>query len=246
MRVAVAGGTGVVGRLVVSALQEQGHQSTVLARSAAVDVLAGDGLAAALDRVDAVVDVTNVVTVRRSTAVRFFETATRQLLDAGTRAGVRHHVVLSIVGIDGVDYGYYEGKRRQERLALDGDLPVSVLRSTQFHEFAGQVLRRLGPVAVVPRIRVQPVAASEVGRALAELAVSEPVGRAPDLGGPEVHELPDLARRLVRARGSRGVVAAVRVPGEAGRRMATGALLPEPGTRLGTVTFDAWLRELDR
>ncbi len=137
MRVAVAGGTGVVGRLVVSALQEQGHHPTVLARSVGVDVISGDGLAAALDRVDAVVDVTNVVTVRRATAVRFFETSTRQLLDAGTRAGVRHYVVLPIVGIDGVDYGYYEGKRRQERLALDSDLPVSVLRSTQFHEFAG-------------------------------------------------------------------------------------------------------------
>jgi uncharacterized protein YbjT (DUF2867 family) len=247
MRVAVVGGTGVVGRHVVDALTTGGHLPVVLARSAGIDVTTGAGLDDALAGVEAVVDVSNVTTMRRSTAVAFFEAATTQLLSAGQRAGVRHHVVLSIVGIDDVDYGYYEGKRRQERLARDGAVPVSILRSTQFHEFPGQVLgQAVGPVAVAPRMRVQPVAAAEVGAALATLAVGPPVGRAPDLAGPEVHDVVDLARRLVRAQGRRRIIVPVRLPGEAGRRMASGALLPGPDADAGTVTFDAWLRDAAR
>jgi len=237
----VAGGTGVVGRHVVAALSAAGHEPVVLARSVGVDITTGAGLPAALDGVRAVVDVSNVQTLRRRTAAAFFETATRNLLDAGRRAGVAHHLVLSVVGVDVVRSGYYGAKLRQEALALAG--PTTVLRTTQFHEFAGQVLAQssLGPLRVVPRMRVQPVAAAEVGAALAELAVEEPAGRVTDLGGPQVHQLPDLARRVLAARGERARVVAVRLPGRAGTAMAGGGLLPRDGARLGTMTFDTWL-----
>ncbi len=243
MRVAVVGGTGQVGQHVVEALRDTGHDPVVAARSRGVDVSTGAGLDAALAGVPAVVDVSNVVTGRRSVAVPFFTRATEQLLAAEERAGVGHHVVLSIVGIDDVDWGYYEGKRRQEQLALAGPVPVTVLRATQFHEFADQILTaaRRGPVAVVPRMRVQPVAAREVGIALAELAGGPPAGRAPDLGGPDQHELPHMVRRLLRARGQRALVVPVRLPGPGARAMADGALLPGPGARLGRQTFDEWL-----
>ena len=240
-RVAVAGGTGVVGRHVVDVLREHGHQPIVLSRRDGVDVRTGAGLPAALDGVDAVVDVSNVVTLRRSVAERFFSDVSRTLLDAGRQAGARHHVALSIVGIDDVDIGYYAGKRAQERVVLAGDR-TSVLRATQFHEFAEQVVERAaGPVRLVPRMRVQPVAAREVAEALVDLALGDPVGRAPDLGGPEPHDLVDLARRVVAARGSRRRVAPLPVPGAAGRAMASGALLPGPGARQGRTTFDRWL-----
>ena len=106
MRVAVAGGTGVVGRRVVDALSARGHEVIVLARSRGVDVTTGAGLDAALAGVDAVVDTTNVVTTSRRRSVAFFGAATSSLLAAGERAGVGHHVALSIVGIDRVDFGY--------------------------------------------------------------------------------------------------------------------------------------------
>ena len=246
LRVAVAGGTGVVGRHVVATLSQRGDQPVVLARSAGIDVLTGTGLAAALDGVDCLIDVLNVATMRRTKSVHFFETTTRRLLEEGRHAGVRHHVVLSIVGIDEVDYGYYEGKRRQEQLALGSGLPVSVLRATQFHEFADQVIRPLGPLRVVPRMRVQPVAAIEVAQALVEIAAGDPVGRAPDLAGPRVHELPDLSRRLLRAQGQRQVVVGVPVPGKAGRQMADGGLLPQAGARTATTSFDDWLATVVR
>ncbi|MDQ1633543.1 MAG: hypothetical protein QOJ32_352, partial [Frankiaceae bacterium] len=162
-RVAVAGGTGLVGRHVVDVLRERGDDPVVLSRSAGVDLVSGSGAADALRGCEAVIDVSNVTTTRRAPAEAFFGAVTRTLTTAGIEAGVRHLVALSIVGIDRVPFGYYFGKRRQEELLRASELPSTVLRATQFHEFAGQLLARSpGPVAFVPRMRAQPVAAREV------------------------------------------------------------------------------------
>ena len=242
MRVAVAGGTGTVGRHVVQALTREAHHPVVLARSRGVNVVTGEGLDAALTGVETVIDVSNVITTQRKKSVTFFTASTQQLLQAGQRAGVRHHVALSIVGVDRVDYGYYEGKRRQEELVLTGPVAGTVLRTTQFHEFAGQVLAGTkGPLAPVPRMRIQPVAAREVGEMLATLALGTPLGLAGDLAGPQEHQLVDLARRVVAARGLHRRVVGVRFPGAAGRGMASGGLLPQSAGTRGTQTFDEWL-----
>ena len=242
MRVAVAGGTGVVGRHVVTALEEAGHDAVVLTRSSGVDLEAGTGLDAALEGVASVVDASNVLTLSRNRSVQFFTTATGHLLAAEERAGVSHHVALSIVGVDRVDFGYYEGKRRQEELVLAAPVPGTVLRATQFHEFAEQTLARSrGPVAVVPRMRSQPVAAREVGTALARLAVGPAAGLAPELAGPEVLEMTDMVREVVRRRSLRRVVLPLRVPGQAGKAMAQGALLPAEAGPRGQQTFAEWL-----
>jgi uncharacterized protein YbjT (DUF2867 family) len=158
---------------------------------------------------------------------------------------VRHQVLLSIVGLERVPFGYYQGKLRQEEvLAKDGEVPWTVLRATQFHEFAQQVLERVpGPLAVVPRMRTQPVAAREVARHLVGLVLGPPQGMAPELAGPRVEEMTDMARRLLRARGQRRLLLPVRLPGRTGTAMAGGGNLPTgPGPR-GTQTFDAWLAE---
>ena len=240
-RIAVAGGTGVVGQHVVDRIRALGHEPVVLARSTGVDVTTGAGLAVALDGVDAVVDATNVTTVARSKAVRFFETATTNLLAAEQAAGVRHHVVLSIVGIDRVDFGYCIGKRRQEEVALAGPVPTSVLRATQFHEFAAQLLDRGGPVALVPTMLSQPVAAREVGEALTDLALGEPAGLVPELAGPEQRGMADLVRRVRDARGSRRPVLSMRLPGRVGAAKANGGLLPTGDGPRGRQTFAEWL-----
>lgn len=241
MKIAIAGGTGVVGAHTVAAARAAGHEPVVLARSTGANVVTGQGLDAALAGVDAVIDVANVLSTRAKPAVEFFEAATRNLIAAGHAAGVRHHVVLSIVGIDDVDYGYYLGKRAQEKAAFASGAPVSVLRATQFHEFPGQLMGRTrGPFVIMPRMRVQTVAAREVGEALVALAAGPAVGRAPDLGGPEERQLTDLAALLLRARGSRKPLLKVSLPGAAGKAMRSGALLPRDGTR-GSVTFEQWL-----
>jgi len=244
MRIAVAGGTGVVGRYVVERLKAAGETPVILTRAAGVDITTGAGLDAALHGVDSLIDVSNTTSARKKDAITFFGAGTSHLLQAGKQAGVRRHVILSIVGADRVDFGYYFGKRHQEALALGSGRPVSILRSTQLYEFAGQLIdRSAGPLAVIPRMRIQPVAAQEVADALVAL-LDGPLGVAPELAGPERLELTDLVRAVLKRRGSKKLVLPVRAPGRTGRAMADGALLPTDDGPRGHVTFAEWLADL--
>lgn len=239
MRIAVAGGTGLTGQLVVGELEARGHTAVALSRGGGVDLLTGAGLDAALTGADAVVDVSNVTTMSRPVAVDFFDRAGRNLVGAADRAGVRHLVTLSIVGVDRVRNGYYTGKVRQEEIVRTGPVPWTILRATQFHEFAGQLLGRVpGPLALVPSGPVQPVAVREVAEALARIAEGQPLGMAPELAGPRVETLPGMARRLMAAgRAWRRPVLPVHFPGG----MSGGGLLPTGAGQRGTLTFDDWL-----
>lgn len=243
MRIAVAGGTGVVGRHVVEAARAAGHEVVVLSRSAGADVITGAGLDAALQGAYAVIDVTNTTTLSAAKAVNFFETATRNLLEAESRAGVAHHVVLSIVGIDAIDASYYAGKLAQERAVAAGLVPFTIARAAQFHEFAGQLLSGTsGPVAVMPKLLMRPVAAREVGEHLVRVAEAAAVGRARDLVGPRDEVLVDLARRQLAFDGVRRRVLGVRLPGAYWRGLASGSLRGGADAVQGEVTFDEWLR----
>ncbi|MEV4808787.1 SDR family oxidoreductase [Micromonospora avicenniae] len=242
MRISVAGGTGSVGKLVVERARAAGHDVVVISRSHGIDLTTGVGLDDALRDVSTMIDVSNIQTVSRSASVRFFETTTRNLLEAEHRCGVKHHVLLSIVGIDRVNWGYYQGKRRQEELVLAGPVPATLLRATQFFEFAVQSLTLFpGPLAVVPRMRTQPVAAEEVAAELVRLAEGPAAGRVPELAGPQVMMMSSAVRKVARVRGPRKFVLSVPWPSAAGRSMANGGLLPRgPGPR-GTLPFDQWL-----
>ncbi len=245
MRVAVAGGTGLMGQLVVKELTTTGHDPVVLARSRGVDLITGLGLDEKLSGCEALIDVSNVTTMRNKVAVAFFGAATAQLLRAGAQAGVGHLVTLSIVGVDTVDYGYYLGKRRQEELVAAGPLPWSVLRTTQFHEFAQQLLDRSpGPLALVPKMRVQPVAACEVAATLVDRATGLPGGFVPPMAGPEQLELTDMTHRLLKARPSRRLLVPIRLPGRAGAAMAGGGLLPADPYLRGHRTYAQYLADL--
>ncbi|GAA4807433.1 SDR family oxidoreductase [Nocardioides caeni] len=242
MRIAVAGGTGLVGRMVVDEVRRAGGEPVVMARSTGVDLTTGEGLDAALAGVEVVIDVSNVETMSAKRAIAFFESATTHLLAAGERAGVRHHVALSIVGCDVVDMGYYLGKRRQEDLVAAGPVPWTVLRATQFHEFAGQMVDRSPrPFALALRMLTQPVAASDVATALVACALGEPAGRAADLAGPRPERLDRLVRRELRRRGARRLAVPVPMAGRVGRQVRGGGLLPGDGASLAAETFDDWL-----
>lgn len=244
MRIAVAGGTGRVGSHVAEIARERGHDVAVLTRSRGVDLVTGRGLAAALDGTDAVIDVVSVDTLDAKKSVGFFETTTRALLDAEAAASVGHHVALSIVGIDRAPEGYYAGKLAQERLIENGPVPWTILRATQFHEFAAQIFAsaKVGPLHVAPRMRTQPIAAREVAARLVALAEAAPAGRGRDLAGPREESLPDMVRRWARAQGSRAWVPAIPLPGALGRAQRDGSLLPGPDAELGIQTFAEWLR----
>jgi uncharacterized protein YbjT (DUF2867 family) len=246
MRIAVVGGTGLVGRHTVTALRRAGHEALALARALGVDVATGAGLDEALRGIDAVVDVTNIQSADPSAVRDGFAAATRTLLAAERRARVRHHVLLSIVGLDRIEgNAHYAGKRMQEQLVGLADVPATIQRATQFHEFAGMVVEwnRRGDAASVPPALVQPVAAADVGEALAELAVGAPKGRALDLAGPEPQDLLDMARRTLAVRGESLRLIPSWRDGPYGPEAAGEVLLPGPEARLGATTFDRWLEE---
>lgn len=245
MKIAVAGGTGVVGTAIVTALTSAGHEPVVLSRSTGTDLTTGAGLVEKLAGTDAVIDVTSTVTTSAKVATTFFTATTGNLLAAGEAAEVRHHVLLSIVGIDVCPFGYYIGKVAQEELVDASPVPSTIVRATQFHEFAGQMAERasFAGLTVVPQMTSAPIAAREVADALVAIATSAPQGHAPEIGGPQTEEMPDMVRRLLRRRGSARPVIGARLPGRAGTAMRSGALVPTaPGT-VGSQTFAAWLEE---
>jgi uncharacterized protein YbjT (DUF2867 family) len=243
MRIAVAGATGHIGALTVSALEGSGHEVVGISRSLGVDCLTGAGLDEALEGVEAVVDVTNIAATDRAGAVASFGGITRNLLDAEHGAGVRHHVLLSIVGLDRVEgNAHYAGKREQERLVADGPVPWTILPATQFHDFAAMVTswtERDGAARIAPLL-VQPIAPSDVADILAEVAAGGPQGRYPDVAGPEPQDLVDMARRTNDVRGHRVRL----IPSWSGMfdtSMAGNVLLPGDRARIAPTTFDEWL-----
>jgi uncharacterized protein YbjT (DUF2867 family) len=228
----------------VRVLSRRGGSPDARARAFAGDLVTGDGLPAALDGVDTVVDVANVPTTNRDKAVRYFTGSMQTLGRLGAAAGVTHLVVLSIVGCDRVRLGYHAGKLAQERAALDGPIPATVLRATQFHEFARQNLGRfrLGPVALMPGMRCQPVAAAAVADVLAGIADGPPVrGRAPDIGGPGIEWLPDMARAVAERLAPQVRVVTLRMPGSVGRAMRDGSLTLDADGMAGGPSFTEWL-----
>ncbi|MGH9228953.1 MAG: SDR family oxidoreductase [Acidimicrobiales bacterium] len=243
MRIAVAGATGHIGALTVSVLESHGHDVVRISRSLGVDLLISEGLDDALTGVGAVVDVTNSTAPDRAEAVAYFGAATRNLLAAEARAGVRHHVLLSIVGVDRVEgNAHYAGKREQERLVADGPVPWTIVPATQFHDFAAMVAswtEHDGAATIAPLL-VQPIAPADIADVLAEVATGEPQGRYADVAGPEPQDLVDMARRTNEARGHRVRL----VPSWSGifdATMAGDVLLPDDGARIAPTTFDEWL-----
>ena len=243
MRIAVAGGTGVVGAHVVDVARERGHEVVVLSRSHGVDLVAGTDLPAVLRGADAVIDVLSTQTRSARQSEAFFRATTRTLLAAERRAGVGHHLVLSIVGAAEAPHGYYAGKALQEQLVESGDVPWTILRATQFHEFARQIFGAItvGPLVLVPRMRSQPIAALEVAERLVALAEAGPARHARELGGPQERWMQQLVREYASATGDRRPILALPLPGPWGKALRDGTLLPGPDADRGRQTFEEWL-----
>jgi uncharacterized protein YbjT (DUF2867 family) len=243
MRIAVAGATGRIGKLTIAALDGAGHQTVPLSRRTGVDAYTGSGLADALQGVDALIDVTNNPSQNEAEIVDFFAAVTGNLLAAGEKAGVRHHVLLSIVGIDhNRRTPHYAGKREQERLVAGGPVPWSIVRATQFHDFAAMVAgwaERDGTAAIAPLL-VQPIAPADVAAILAEIAAGAPLGYRLEIAGPQTEDLVDMARRTFAARGQ-DIRLVPTWRGTFGPDLAGEALLPGDGARLGTTAFADWL-----
>jgi uncharacterized protein YbjT (DUF2867 family) len=245
MQVAVTGGTGTVGREVVTELSRRGHDVRVLSRRSPahpVDLTTGEGLAAALDGVDVVVDAGNAGP-RRKAAEALLVEGTRRLLVAERAAGVRHHVGISIVGIDRVPAGYYGVKLAQEAVVTASPVPWTIVRATQFHGLLDQVFRSMARFRVLPgaAVPLQPVDQGEVAFVLADTAEAEASGAITQFVGPERRSAAELARTWRLETGRRALLVPVPLAGATARALRAGALT-NPGAWSGRTTFADWLR----
>lgn len=239
MKLAIAGGTGTVGRHTARLAEAAGHEVLLLTRSSGHDLIAGAGID--LGGVDAVIDALGPAGPAAKDPLAFFETTTGNLLRAERAAGVPHHVALSIVRAASAPYGYYAAKAAQERLVATNATPWTILRTTQFYEFAENAAVKAGPWLLSPRMRSQPLAAASVAAHLVALAEGAPAGDAPDLAGPQEWRMAELLRTILRAKQDRRRVIEVPLPGAFGRALRDGSILPGEGAEIDPVTLEEWL-----
>ncbi len=196
MKLTVVGGTGLIGSQVVQGLIAAGHQAVPAALSTGLDLITGEGLDQALEGAEVVVNVANSPTFDEA-SLGFFRTSMNNLLAAGERAGVRHQVILSIVGVDQVpQLDYYRAKTLQEDLLRQGPTPYSIARATQFFEFMNTVVFETADDDAVrlPATRLQPMAAADVADAVVEVSTGPPLGGVRNFAGPDVFPLDELGR----------------------------------------------------
>ncbi|MET7285935.1 NAD(P)H-binding protein [Streptomyces sp. NPDC005573] len=238
--IVVTGGTGTLGRLVTQRLEADGHEVRVLSRSArphAVDLREGG------PALDAALAGAGTVVHCASSPRGGDERAAEHLIAAARRAEVEHLVYISIVGVDRVPFGYYRSKLAVERLVENSGIGWTVLRATQFHDLLLTLFQGLAKAPLIPvpaGVSDQPVEAAEVADRLAGAALGAPAGRLPDMGGPEVRSMADLAGAYVRATGRRRPVVNVPLAGRAYRAFRAGGHLT-PGRAVGKATFEDYL-----
>ncbi|MBI4900104.1 MAG: SDR family oxidoreductase [Actinobacteria bacterium] len=244
MRIAVAGSSGLIGSQLCRLAEDAGHEVVRVSRSEGVDVLDAEALAKALSRVEVVVDVTRPAGLDADAAREFFTSAARNLGVEGRRAGVGTTVVLSIVGVDrGQDYGWYVATLAHARATQEWAPGARVLRTTQFHEFPGQVLERAQASGgrrdsvEIMDVPMQPVDSAEVARALLDLA-TDPAAGDRQLAGPRRERLVDLVRDLIAYEGRDLTVR----PGPAPASMAAGSMLPQGDVTIAGPDWHTWLR----
>ncbi|MEV4556547.1 SDR family oxidoreductase [Kitasatospora sp. NPDC049285] len=244
----VTGGTGTLGRLTVPRLLAAGFTVRVLTRGehpdadgvryVRGDLVAGTGLAAALDGVDAVLHLAG--------GARGDDTAARHLAAALRGSAVRHVVMVSVIGADRMPLGWFRAKRDAERALADSGVPWTVLRAAQFHDLVFTMAARLAKLPVLPApggLRFEPVDAREVADRLVELVLGEPAGLVPDLAGPRAYAFADLARGYLTATGRRRLALPVPLAGKVGRAYRQGENLAAPEAAHGGRSWEAFLAE---
>ncbi len=244
MKIVVIGGTGLIGSKLVSRLREMGNAVIAASPNSGVNTLTGEGLSDALAGAEVVVDVSNSPSFEDEAVMKFFQTSTRNLLDAEEMAGERHHVALSVVGTERLqESGYFRAKLVQENLIKSSPIAYTILHSTQFFEFIGRIAQESadGKSVRVAAAFIQPIVSDDVVEALAEITVSAPGNDTVEVAGPERFHLDDLVRRALKANGDARDVITDASARYFGALLDEQTLTPESPAILCTTHFADWV-----
>jgi len=246
MKIVVVGGTGLIGSKLVKKLREQGHEAVAASPNTGFNSVTREGVAAALKGASAVVDVTNSPSWEDAAVLKFFETSTRNLLEAEAAAGVVHHVALSVVGTERLlESGFFRAKLAQENVIKASSIPYTIIRATQFFEFVKPIadFSTAGNLVHLPPALFQPMAADDVASAVAKIATSAPVKGIVEIAGPEKFRLDELARRDLAARKDPRQVISDPNSTYYGIQVSERSLVPEDNAQLGKTRFEDWLKQ---
>jgi len=246
MKIVVIGGTGLIGSKLVAQLQEQDHEAVPAAPNTGVNTLTGEGLSEALEGAQVVVDVSNAPDWEDSAVMHFFETSTRNVLEAEKAAGIGHHVALSVVGTDRLtESGYFRAKLAQEQLIQESSIPYSIVHATQFFEFLGGIADSAtdGNTVHLPPALIQPMAADDVAAAVGRVAVGPPVNGIVEVAGPEVFQLDELIRERLSAAGDSREVVTDPEASYFGITPSERTLLPEDDAQIAETRLEDWSQQ---
>jgi len=248
-RIVVVGGTGLIGSQVVAMLKADGYEAVPASPDTGVNTLTGEGLAEVLEGALVVVDVSNSPSFDDEAVMKFFTTSTGNILRHETAAGVKHHVALSIVGIEHMpQVGYYRAKVAQESLIRNWSIPYTIVHATQFFEFAKGIADSSaeGDVVRLPPILIQPIAAHDVARAVAEAAESAPLNGIVEVAGPDVLRLEEFVQNGLDVRSDTRKIVTDAEALFFGGILPERALLPGKDARFSELSFDNWLADQPR
>jgi uncharacterized protein YbjT (DUF2867 family) len=246
MKIVVIGGTGLIGSKLVEKLREHGHEAVPASPDSGVNTLTGEGLAEVLEGAAVVVDVSNSPSFEDEAVLAFFETSTRNLLEAEAAAGVGHHVALSVVGTDRLsESGYFRAKIAQEQLIEGSPIPYSIVHATQFFEFVKSIADAAtdGDTVRLAPVLIQPMAAEDVAAAVGRTAVGPPVNGIVEVGGPEQFRLDQFIRRGLEERDDPREVIADPDARYFGARLDERTLVPGEDASLAETHFEDWLSQ---
>jgi uncharacterized protein YbjT (DUF2867 family) len=243
MKIVVVGGTGLIGSKLIEKLRGEGYRAEPASPASGVNTLTGEGLAAALEGVAVVVDVTNSPSLEDAAVLRFFQTSTRSLLKAEATAGVSHHVALSVVGTEHrSESGYSRAKLAQEELIEGGPIPYSIVHATQFFEFIKSIADDAtdGDTVRLAPVLIQPIAADDVASAIGKVAIGSPLNGIVEVAGPQRFRLDELVRRDLSARHDPRDVIADPEARYFGAKLGERTLLPGDDAILAETRFEDW------
>jgi len=246
MKVVVIGGTGLIGSKVVENLKAHGHEAVAAAPQTGVNTLTGEGLDAALAGADVVVDVSNSPSFADDDVMNFFVATTSNILEAEKKAGVRHHVALSVVGTGTLpDSGYLRAKAAQEDLIKGSGVPYSIVHATQFFEFTRAIADAStidGKLHLAP-VHYQPIASDDVASAVSRVAIEAALNGTKEIGGPERVRMDQFIPAALAQSGDVRDVVSDEHATYFGTELADDSLVPGPDAELGSITYDTWAKD---